>query len=123
MADEKAPQEKTVAEVKTDAKPVKKATRKASKKVVYADPSLYSVIKYPISTEKAIRLMESDNKLVFVVDMGAKKYEIKEAVEKLFKVKVLAVNTLIDRKAKKRAYVKLSPDNLAMDIATNLGMM
>lgn len=121
MAEEKAQQENAV--VETVAKPDKKATRKAAKKTEFADPELYTIVKYPISTEKAIRLMESDNKLVFVVDMGAKKYEIKDAIEKLFQVKVIKVNTLIDRSGKKRAFVKLSPEHLAMDIATNLGMM
>ena len=40
------------------------------------------IIKYPLSTEKAIRLMESENKLVFVVDDKASKQEIKKAIEK-----------------------------------------
>ena len=44
------------------------------------------IIKYPLSTEKAIRLMESENKLIIVVDMKAKKPEIKDAIEKTFKV-------------------------------------
>ena len=38
------------------------------------------VIKYPLSTEKSIRLMEAENKLIFVVDLRAKKQEIKEAI-------------------------------------------
>ena len=83
----------------------------------------YKVIKYPLSTEKSIRLMESENKLVFVVDRKAKKSDVKAAIEKLFKVKILSVRTLIDPDGKKRAYVKLSPENPAMDIATQLGLI
>lgn len=81
------------------------------------------VIKYPLSTEKSIRLMESENKLIFVVDLRARKPEIKEAIEKTFKVKVEKVNTLITPKGEKRAYVRLSPDTPALDIATDLGLM
>ena len=45
-----------------------------------ADP--YSIIKYPLSTEKAVRQMEAENKLIFVVDRSATKSAIKWAVEK-----------------------------------------
>lgn len=83
----------------------------------------YKVIKYPSSTEKSIRLMESENKLVFVVDRKANKKDVKEAVEKIFKVKVKKVNTYISPKGDKRAYVKFSDETPAIDIATQLGLM
>lgn len=81
------------------------------------------VIKYPLSTEKSIRLMESENKLVFVVDRKARKQDIKKAVEELFKAKVVNVNTFIGPKGDKRAYVRFSDETPAIDIATNLGLM
>ena len=80
------------------------------------------IIKYPLTTEKSIRLMEAENKLVFVVEKKAKKLEIKTALEGLFKVKVIAVNTSI-RDGKKRAYVRFSQETPAIDIATKLGVM
>ena len=80
------------------------------------------VIKYPIQTEKAVRLMELTNSLTLIVDLNANKTEIKKAVEKLFQVKVIKVNTLITPKGKKKAYVKLSKDNPAIDISTKLGL-
>jgi large subunit ribosomal protein L23 len=83
----------------------------------------YKVIKCPLSTEKSIRLMESENKLIFVVDMVATKADIKKAIEELFKVKVAKVNTLITPRGEKRAYVKLGPESPAIDIATELGLM
>ena len=46
------------------------------------------VIKYPLATEKSIRLMEAENKLIFVVDAKATRPDIKKAVEDVFKVKV-----------------------------------
>mgnify|MGYP001617309960 CR=1 FL=1 len=83
----------------------------------------YKIIKNPISTEKIVRLMEKENKLLFIVDKKARKNEIKEAVKKLFNVKVVSVNTLNDVNGRKKAYVKLSNENPAIDIATELGLM
>ena len=83
----------------------------------------YSIIKYPLSTEKSIRLMESENKLIFVVDIKAKKPEIKQAVEAAFKAKVLNVNTFISAKGEKRAYIQFAKESPAIDIATNMGLM
>lgn len=67
--------------------------------------------------------MESENKLIFVVDKAAKKKEIKEAIEKAFKVKVDHVNTFIDMKGRKKAYIRFSKETPAIDIATQLGLM
>jgi len=80
------------------------------------------IIKHPSGTEKSIRLMDSENKLVFYVDRKAKKEDIKKALEEMYGVKILKVNTLITSKGKK-AYVKLSSDTPAIDLATKLGMM
>lgn len=83
----------------------------------------YNTIKHALSSEKSLRLMESENKLIFVVDMKARKPEIKKAAEELFNAKVEKVNTFITPKGEKRAYIKFAPDVLAIDIATNLGLM
>jgi len=82
----------------------------------------YKIIKYPLSTEKSIRLMESQNQLIFVVDMDADKKMIKNAVEDLFKAKVESVKTYVCG-GEKRAYVKFSKESPAIDIATQLGLM
>ena len=83
----------------------------------------YKIIKYPLSTEKSLRLMESENKLIFVVDKKATKSEIKKSIEDIFKAKVLKINTLITHEGKKRAYVTFSMETPAIDIATNMGLM
>ena len=83
----------------------------------------YSIIKFPLSTEKSLRLMESENKLIFVVEKKATKQEIKKAIEDVFKAKVLKINTLISQDGVKRAYVKFSKETPAIDIATNMGLM
>ncbi len=83
----------------------------------------YTVIKYPLATEKSIRLMESENKLVFVVERSATKQDIKKAIEELFKAKVVAVNTHNSVSGQKKAYVTLSKETPAIDVATTLGIM
>ena len=83
----------------------------------------YKTVKYPLSTEKSIRLMESENKLIFVVDNKATKKEIKKAIEEMFKVDVDKVNTFVNADGEKRAYVKFSAKNPAIDIATQMGLI
>ncbi|MFQ5978936.1 MAG: 50S ribosomal protein L23 [Candidatus Hodarchaeales archaeon] len=80
------------------------------------------VIISPISTEATFQLTEEQNKLAFVVDKRANKTIIREAVEKLFSVKVIKVNTLITHEGKKKAYVRLSDSDSALDIATQFGL-
>ncbi len=60
------------------------------------DPRHYDVIVGPVITEKATALSEQ-NKVVFKVAKSATKPQIKAAVEKLFNVKVTAVNTLVTK--------------------------
>lgn len=64
------------------------------------------IIIRPIITEKSNRLMEDYKKYTFEVALDATKHEIKYAVEKLFGVKVLKVNTMIVKPRKKRVYGK-----------------
>ena len=60
------------------------------------------IIKRPVATEKARNLANENNEYVFIVDRKANKIQIREAVEKLFNVKVESVNTLnIKPKAKR----------------------
>ena len=96
---------------KAVAKPGKKLSREA----------MYDIIRAPLITEKATGLSEH-NQVVFRVAIGASKPEIKAAVEGLFGVKVLGVNTLVQKgKTKKfkgrpgvrsdvkKAFVQLAP--------------
>jgi len=81
------------------------------------------IIKHPLSTEKSIRLLNSENKLVFIVDRKAKKLEIKAELERIFNAKVEQIRTLVDRKGNKKVYVRFTADTPALDIATKLGLM
>jgi large subunit ribosomal protein L23 len=66
------------------------------------DPRLYDVILAPVITEKSTMASEN-NQVIFKVAPTATKPQIKEAVEKLFDVKVKSVNTLV-RKGKIKAF-------------------
>ena len=85
---------------------------------------LYTLIKSPIITEQPAQLGEKINQVVFKVELDANKREIKQAVEKLFKVEVVKVTTLIVKGKRKRnrfgiykksnykkAFVSLSKDS------------
>lgn len=86
---------------------------------------MYSVIKRPVVTEKSTIAREEENKYLFEVDRGATKIEIRNAVEKIFKVKVEDVRTIsvsgkkkrmgriIGRKRNwKKAVITLAPGNV-----------
>ena len=92
---------------------------------------MYQIIRSPVITEKATMLSEQ-NQFVFRVALDATKPEIKAAVEGLFGVKVLAVNTLVQKGKTKRfkgrpgrrsdvkkAFVKLA-DGQSIDFTTGL---
>ena len=85
------------------------------------DPN--NVLKYPLMTEVTSRLLETENKLVFIVDIKANKVDIKQAVEKLYEVRVSKVNAAITPKGQKRAFVKLNPEHKATDVAIKLGIL
>ena len=83
----------------------------------------WKVLMYPQLAEKSMNMVEIENKLVFMVKRKATKKDIKEAVENLFDVKVMKVQTEITSKGLKKAYAKLSPDYSAGEIASRLGMV
>jgi len=111
LIDEKKPEKKT--EPKKEKKDEKKKTT----------TRYFRYINHLVLTEKGIDNINLKNTLVFIVDRKSTKPQIKREIERIFEVKVEKVNTLIDRKGRKKAYVKLSPEYNAVDIATQLGMM
>ncbi|MEM3209955.1 MAG: 50S ribosomal protein L23 [Saccharolobus sp.] len=81
------------------------------------------MIRMALSTEKALKLIESNNTLTLIVDKNDRKQDIKRYVEKLFNVKVIKVNVLITPQGYKKAYVKLAPEYKASDVAHRLGIL
>jgi large subunit ribosomal protein L23 len=78
---------------------------------------------YPIATEKALGMVDRDNIIMYVVDMRSNKKEIKEEFEKTFGVKVVNVNTSTTIKNSKKAYIKISKESKASDIARKLKLV
>jgi large subunit ribosomal protein L23 len=85
------------------------------------DPN--EIISYPLMTESASVMVERDNKLIFIVSLKAGKADIKRAVEKLYEVKVEKINVLITPQGVKKAFVKLTPEFRASDVAIKLGIL
>lgn len=93
----------------------------------------YEIIRRPVITEKGLGVKETQLTAVFEVAREATKTQIKEAVQKVFKVKVAEVRTAIyhgktrrrgrsegQRPDWKKAYVKLAPGEKMMEYAENL---
>ncbi|RLV92301.1 hypothetical protein DV515_00013836 [Chloebia gouldiae] len=83
----------------------------------------YAIIKFPLTTESAMKKIEDNNTLVFIVDVKANKHQIKQAVKKLYDIDVAKVNTLIRPDGEKKAYVRLAPDYDALDVANKIGII
>ena len=81
------------------------------------------VISYPLMTESASLMVERDNKLIFIVNLKAGKSDVKKAVEELYEVKVSKVNLLVTPQGEKKAFVKLTPEFKASDVAIKLGIL
>ena len=84
---------------------------------------LTKIIIRAVVSEKAIDLIQRENKLAFIVDRKASKSLIKKAVEELFDVRVEKVWTLITPLGEKKAIVKLREEYSAFDLASQLGIL
>ncbi|MBS3079246.1 50S ribosomal protein L23 [Candidatus Pacearchaeota archaeon] len=76
----------------------------------------------PVTTEKAVRMIELNNIITIEDDRRKTRTEIKKEFEDTFKVKVDKMNTLITGN-RKICYIKLNPKYPAIDVATKLGMI
>jgi large subunit ribosomal protein L23 len=96
-------------------------------------PTVYQVIRRPLITEKALTTREVEGSLVFEVAANATKTEVKQAVEKLFNVKVASIRTAnVEGKERRRgrfagykpdwkkAYVRLKAGEKVPDFAAEI---
>lgn len=109
----------------------------------------FDVVKFPLTTESAMKKIEDHNTLVFIVNITANKAQIKAAIQNLYDIKVQKVNTLIRYvylsiysiffmnvfvirgsyvilfrpDGQKKAYVKLTSDFEAADVANRLAII
>ena len=63
---------------------------------------MYQIVKKPLVTEKGTVMLSEGNRVTFKVHLDANKIEIREAVQKIFNVTVLQVNTQVVRGKRKR---------------------
>lgn len=114
-------------------------TPKYPRKAIHHAPRLdeHKIIVHPLNTESAMKKIEENNTLVFIVDVKANKAQIKDALKKLYDIDTVKINTLIryvymdsehlrrewtltssySPDGQKKAYARLTPDVDALDIA------
>ena len=83
----------------------------------------HEIIMFPLMTERSVNMIENENKLVFIVDRRANKLQIAVAIRELYEVEVESVNTLITHQGTKKAFVKLTDEYDASDVAIRLGIL
>ncbi|MHC1611082.1 MAG: 50S ribosomal protein L23 [Candidatus Methanospirareceae archaeon] len=80
-------------------------------------------LRHIVPSEKAKLMIDSENKLQFIVDLRASKSEIKREVERVFETPVRSVRTMITFKGEKKAIVELEEEGKAKEIGTSLGIL
>merc|ERR1712094_64116 len=83
----------------------------------------FAILKYPLTTESAMKKIEDNNTLVFIVDVRATKTKVKDAVSSMYDIQCAKVNTLIRPDGQKKAYVRLTQDYDALDVANKIGII
>ncbi|KAJ4817492.1 60S ribosomal protein L23A [Rhynchospora pubera] len=83
----------------------------------------FSILKRQLITESAMKVMQDDNTLVFMVNPKADKFMIRDAIQRMYDVRVDKVNTSISPDGKKKAFIKLSKENNVNDIASRAGII
>jgi large subunit ribosomal protein L23 len=81
------------------------------------------VLKHPFVTEKAMMMLENQNKIQFLVRNSATKAQIKREIEASFEQQVTSVNTIMTMKGEKKAIVSFANDKAAEEILSRLGIM
>ena len=91
---------------------------------------VHSTLLFPLNTESAMKKIEDINTLVFVVDRKANKYQIRHALKKVYDVDAAKINTLIrcvialtSPDGKKKAFIRLTPDQDALDVSNRIGFI
>jgi len=116
----KVSEEKTAKETKSEKE--EKSSAKSTKGFAM-ELEDFGLLQYPLMTEKAITLIEKENKLSFIATEKATKTDIKKLVERVYKVKVEKVNVVNDMKGRKKVTVKLDKKFKAEELAAKLGVI
>ena len=81
------------------------------------------ILEHPFVTEKAMMMLESENKLQFIVRKDATKKQIKREIEQIFEQEVTGVSTLMTTRGEKKAIVSFADAKAAEEILSRLGIM
>ena len=105
-------------------KKVKKSPKYSKKLVGLNNEKNYlTFFKSPVTTESSMKKIQSSNTIILMFDVRSTKKNIKILMEKIYKTKVTRINTLITPQGYKKAFVKLSPNHDALDIANKIGFI
>ncbi len=83
----------------------------------------HTIIKNPLCTESAMKQIEDNNTITFIVDIRANKNQIAKAVKELYEIDAVKINTLIRPDGQKKAYVKLPASEEALETASKIGFI
>jgi len=113
-------QEEKGKEIKEKAKPVLK-----EEKALLPTATLHDleVVLFPLVTEKAVNMIEAENKITFIVNDNATKPEVKKVLEEAYGIKVNKVNVIRDMRGRKKAIVQIDKKFKASELATKLGVL
>mmetsp|Transcript_43269 Transcript_43269/g.86831 ORF Transcript_43269/g.86831 Transcript_43269/m.86831 type:complete len:128 (-) Transcript_43269:3650-4033(-) len=102
-----------------------KRNPKYKKKLLFSRISkpFFKHIRNPVTTEAAMKKIQAGNTLVFMIDSNLNKKGVKFTLNKLYRTRIIKINTLITPLGEKKAYVKLSPDSDALDVANKIGFI
>ena len=118
VKDEKAKEIKAAASAKNSAE--KKTDKPIKTNATLED---LGVVFHPLVTEKAVNMIDAENKITFIVSDKAGKEKIRKVVESAYGVKVDKINIIRDMKGRKKAIVKLKKGFKAEELATKLGVL
>lgn len=94
-----------------------------TQKLTHSPPIDQQILKFPLTTESAMKKIEDNNTLVFIVDARSTKKQIKDAVKRMYDIQTEKINTLIRPDGAKKAYVRLTADYDALDVANKIGII
>merc|ERR1711903_16597 len=117
---------KAQAAAKAITKGVKTVAKKIRTNIRFHKPTTLALPrepKYPLTTESAMKKIEENNTLVFIIDVRASKVQIKEAIKKMYDIDTQKIDTLIRPDGQKKAYVRLTQDYDALDVANKIGII
>ena len=125
VKDTKKAEKKPAKKTETKGKKTEKVKQLSAKETTSSEvkSKFYSIVKHPLISEKAVGMIETQNKLSFIVGKAFTKSDVKRAVEKMYNVKVDRVQVINDMRGRKKAIVKINTQYRADEIATKLGIL